>query len=297
MTTATTRPDQAGQTRAPLTTPEPDHAPLRKRKRDRVLLQVGCIAVTLFMIVPIYLITLAAFSTRESLNQFPLALLPTNFSTETMGIFMQSTGVIPGVINSVQVGLATLVLSFIIGIPAGYAVARFAFRGRDPYQLFMLFTRALPIVVLSVPLAQLFLNVGLYDTVPAVVLLHSALALPTAILITASVFVGVPADLEEAARIFGCTPFQAFRKVVLPMAVPGIAAASIFIFVMSWNEVLGAAILTLNHRTLPAQVLSSLSDSPLAYRFAGGFVLVLPAVVFIFFMRKYLTNMWGSTIR
>ena len=297
MTTATTRGQRGTEPRAALTTPEPDHAPLRKRRRGRVLLQIGCIAVTLFMGVPIYLIALAAFSTRESLNQFPLDLLPVNFSTETIGIFMQSTGIIAGVVNSIQVGLATLVLSFLIGIPAGYAVARFAFRGRDPYQLFMLFTRALPIVVLSVPLAQLFLGVGLYDSVLGVVLLHSALALPTAILITAAVFVGVPADVEEAARIFGCTPIQAFRKVVLPMALPGIAAASIFTFVMSWNEVLGAAILTLNHRTLPAQVLSSLSDSPLAYRFAGGFVLVLPALIFIFFMRKYLTNMWGSTIR
>ncbi len=297
MTTATSRGQQETEPRAALTTPEPDHGPLRKRRRSRVLLQIGCVAVTLFMGVPIYLIALAAFSTRESLNQFPLDLLPVNFSTETIGIFMQSTGILAGVVNSIQVGLATLVLSFLIGIPAGYAVARFAFRGRDPYQLFMLFTRALPIVVLSVPLAQLFLGVGLYDSVLGVVLLHSALALPTAILITAAVFVGVPADVEEAARIFGCTPLQAFRKVVLPMALPGIAAASIFTFVMSWNEVLGAAILTLNHRTLPAQVLSSLSDSPLAYRFAGGFVLVLPALVFIFFMRKYLTNMWGSTIR
>ena len=297
MTAATTRPQQAGAAGPQLTTPEPDHAPLRKRKRDRVWLQVVCVAVTLFMAVPIYLIALAAFSSRESLNQFPLGLLPTNFSTETIGVFMQSTGILPGVINSIQAGLGTLVLSFLIGIPAGYAIARFAFRGRDSYQLSMLFTRTLPIAVLSVPLASLFLNVGLYDSIFGVVLLHSALALPTAILITAAIFVGVPADVEEAARVFGCTPFQAFRKVVLPMAIPGIAAASIFTFVMSWNEVLGAAILTLNHRTLPAQVLSSLSDSPLAYRFAGGFVLVLPAVIFIFFMRRYLTNMWGGTIR
>jgi multiple sugar transport system permease protein len=85
--------------------------------------------------------------------------------------------------------------------------------------------------------------------------------------------------------------------VVMPMAIPGIAAASIFTFVMSWNEVLGASILTLNQRTLPAQVLSSLAESPLAYRFAGGFLLVIPALIFIFFMRRYLTNMWGSTIR
>ncbi|MGM9471249.1 carbohydrate ABC transporter permease [Pseudarthrobacter sp. YS3] len=276
---------------------EVDRRPLARQRRNRVLLQVACILVTLFMAVPIYLIALAAMSSRQSLQKFPLSFIPDNFSTETMQTFLQSTGVLGGLINSLQVGVFTLVLSLIVGVPAGYAVARFVFRGREPYQLFLLFTRALPIVVLSVPLAQLFLQTGLYDSVLAVVLLHSALALPTTILITASVFLGVPRDVEEAARIFGCSPVQAFVKVVMPMAIPGIAAASIFTFVMSWNEVLGASILTLNQRTLPAQVLSSLSESPLAYRFAGGFLLVVPALVFIFFMRRYLTNMWGSTIR
>jgi multiple sugar transport system permease protein len=199
--------------------------------------------------------------------------------------------------NSLIVGVGTLLLSALIGVPAGYALARFAFPGKEPYQLFLLFTRALPIVVLSVPLARLFLTVDMYDTTYGVILLHTALALPTTILISASVFLGVPNDVEEAARVFGCTPFKAFLKVVLPMALPGIAAASIFTFVMSWNEVLGASILTLDHRTLPAQVLTSLADSPLAYRFAGGFALVIPSIIFIALMRRYLTNMWGSTIR
>ncbi|WP_430297456.1 carbohydrate ABC transporter permease [Sinomonas sp. B1-1] len=274
-----------------------DRRPLAARRRQRVLLQVACVLVSLFMATPIYLIALAATSSRESLQRFPLSFIPDSFSLETMQTFLQSTGILGALINSVQVGLFTLVLSLVIGVPAGYAVARFAFPGRDPYQLFLLFTRALPIVVLSVPLAQLFLQTGLYDSALAVVLLHTALALPTTILITASVFLGVPRDVEEAARIFGCSPVQAFLKVVMPMAIPGIAAASIFTFVMSWNEVLGASILTLNQRTLPAQVLTSLSESPFAYRFAGGFLLVLPALIFIFFMRRYLTNMWGSTIR
>ncbi|GAA2202085.1 carbohydrate ABC transporter permease [Sinomonas flava] len=274
-----------------------DRRPLAARRRQRVLLQVACVLVSLFMATPIYLIALAATSSRESLQRFPLSFIPDSFSLETMQTFLQSTGILGALINSVQVGLFTLVLSLVIGVPAGYAVARFAFPGRDPYQLFLLFTRALPIVVLSVPLAQLFLQTGLYDSALAVVLLHTALALPTTILITASVFLGVPRDVEEAARIFGCSPIQAFLKVVIPMAIPGIAAASIFTFVMSWNEVLGASILTLNQRTLPAQVLTSLSESPFAYRFAGGFLLVLPALIFIFFMRRYLTNMWGSTIR
>jgi multiple sugar transport system permease protein len=274
-----------------------DTTPIARQKRNRFLLQAACIAVSLFMLIPIYLISLAALSTRDSLNQFPLSLLPTNLSVETLNAFLGSTGIFGALGNSLIVGLGTLLFAAMIGVPAGYALARYSFKGKDPYQLFLLFTRALPIVVLSVPLARLFLTVDIYDTTYAVILLHTALALPTTILISASVFLSVPIDVEEAARLFGCTPLGAFGRVVLPMALPGLAAASIFTFVMSWNEVLGASILTLDHRTLPAQVLSSLSDSPLAYRFAGGFALVIPSIIFIALMRRYLTNMWGSTIR
>ncbi|RAX18711.1 carbohydrate ABC transporter permease [Pseudarthrobacter sp. AG30] len=277
--------------------PTVDTIPIARQKRNRFLLQAACIAVSLFMLIPIYLISLAALSTRASLNDFPLSLLPTNLSVETLNGFLGATGIFGALGNSLIVGAGTLVLAALIGVPAGYALARFSFRGKDPYQLFLLFTRALPIVVLSVPLARLFLTVDIYDTTYAVILLHTALALPTTILISASVFLSVPIDVEEAARLFGCSPLGAFGRVVLPMALPGLAAASIFTFVMSWNEVLGASILTLDHRTLPAQVLSSLSDSPLAYRFAGGFALVIPSIIFIALMRRYLTNMWGSTIR
>ena len=275
----------------------PDRTPLRARRRRRIGVQIACLAITGFMAIPIYLIALAAFSSRDALNAFPKALWPQDPSADTMSAFLTSTGVLPAFVNSLMVGAWTLVVSLVIGLPAGYAMARYVFRGRDAYQLFLLFTRALPIVVLSVPLAQLFLTTGVYDTTWAVMLLHSALALPTTVLITASVFLAVPPDVEEAAKIFGCTPFQAFVRVVVPLALPGISAASIFTFVLSWNEVLGAAVLTLNRRTLPAQVLSTLTDSPLAYRFAGGFALVIPAVVFIALMRRYLLNMWGTTIR
>lgn len=263
----------------------------------RVGLQLACLAITAFMGLPLYLIGLAAFSSREALNAFPLQLVPAEVSTETIRTFLGSTGVVGGYLNSFMVGLSTVVLALLVGVPAGYALARYAFRGRDPYQLFLLLTRALPIVVLSVPLAKVFLGTGLYDTTYAVTLLHTALALPTTVLITAAVFVGVPAEHEEAAQIFGASPVKAFTRVVLPQALPGIAAVAMFTFVLSWNEVLGATILTLNQRTLPAHVLTTLSDSPLAFRFAGGLALVLPAVVFVAVMRRYLLNMWGTTLR
>jgi multiple sugar transport system permease protein len=296
MTAQTTRPAPAWVA-ADVQLPPVDDAPLRALRRRRALLQLACVAVTLFMGFPVYLIALAAFSSRQTLNAFPKSLLPKAISSETISAFLSSTGVVPAFLNSLAVGVGTLVLALLVGAPAGYAIARFAFRGREPYQLLMLMTRALPIVVLSIPLAQIFLTAGLYDSVLAVTLVHAALALPTTILITASVFVSVPRDVEEAAQVFGCTRFQAFRRVVVPMALPGIAASAIFTFVLSWNEILAAAVLTLNNRTLPAQVLTSLSDSPLAFRFAGGFALVVPALLFILLMRRYLLNMWGSTIR
>ncbi|GAA2107072.1 carbohydrate ABC transporter permease [Actinomadura alba] len=274
-----------------------DRAPLARRRRNRMLVQVACLAITAFMAAPMYLITLAAFSTRESLNAFPKSFAPADVSTETLRSFLGATGVVPSFLNSLVVGLLTLVLSVAIGTPAGYALARHVFAGRDAYQLFLLFTRALPIVVLSVPLARFFITAGLSDTVLAVALLHTALALPTTVLITASIFTAVPRDLEEAALVFGCTRASAFRQVVAPLALPGIAAASLFTFVLSWNEVLGAAVLTLTNRTLPAQVLGSLQWSPLPYRFAGGFALLVPALIFIFVMRRYLLNMWGTTLR
>src|SRR5918911_4391028 len=269
----------------------------RRAQPARWHLYVAAIAISLFILIPIYLIAVAAFTPRSVLNGFPKPLLPLAISTDTMQAFLSTRGVGPSVMNSLLVGLMTLVLSTLLGAPAGYALARFAFRGRDAFQLLILMTRAFPIAILAVPLTVTFINWNLYDTVWAVALVHTALALPTTVLITASVFISVPVDLEEAALTLGCTPLGAFTRVALPLALPGLAAASIFTFVLSWNEVFASVILTVQNRTLPAQVLTQLDNSPLAYKFAGGFALIVPALIFIFFIRRYLFNMWGRVVR
>jgi multiple sugar transport system permease protein len=260
-------------------------------------LYVFAILISLFIVIPIYVIAVAAFTPRAVLNGFPKPWLPVTISTDTMQAFLASRGVGQSVINSVIVGVLTLVLSLVLGAPAGYALARFAFRGRDSFQMLILMTRAFPIAILAVPLTITFINWNLYDTLWAVALVHTALALPTTVLITASVFVSVPVDLEEAALTLGCTPLGAFLRVAMPLALPGLAAASIFTFVLSWNEVFASVILTVQNRTLPAQVLTQLDVSPLPYKFAGGFALIVPALIFIFFIRRYLFNMWGRVVR
>ena len=211
-----------------------------------------------------------------------------------MAFFLQSEGVVQGVVNSIIVAVITLALSTIIAVPAGYAISRYIFRGRDSYRLSILAVRAFPIVILAVPLAVVFINLAIYDTVPSVALMHTALTLPTTVLIIGSVFASIPYELEEAAQVFGCTPIQAFRTVVMPLVMPGIAAAAIFTFVMSWNEVFAATILTIQNRTLPALVLVSLDRSSQPYQFAAAFFMLVPSLIFIFIIRRYLFNMWGQ---
>ncbi|MEO8631961.1 MAG: carbohydrate ABC transporter permease [Chloroflexota bacterium] len=267
---------------------------MNARTIDRTLIYGSAVLLALWVIVPFYLIFLSAFSRPNDVFVYPKPLLPTDLSTETMQIFLQSTGVIAAVLNSIAVAVITIVLSMLLGAPAGYALARFTFRGRQAFQLIVLATKMFPVAILSIPLAVAFVRLGLYDNIVGVSLVHTAMALPFVILVTAGVFAGVSNELEEAAMTLGCSRFTAFLRVALPLALPGLAAAAIFTFVISWNEVFAASILTLRQRTLPALVLFALQQSPLYFKFAGGFFMVMPAIVFIFFMRRYLLNLWGG---
>jgi multiple sugar transport system permease protein len=267
----------------------------RRRKISRAFTYLVAILLSLWILIPIYFIGSMALTTTAAVRSYPKGVLPfIPFSFDTMRFFLNSEGIISGTINSVIVAVITLVLSTIIAAPAGYALSRFVFRGRDAFRLMILAVRAFPIVILAIPLAVVFISLGMYDSVYSLALMHTALTLPTTILVIGSVFASVPYTLEEAAQVYGCTPFQAFRHVVLPLVLPGIAAAAIFTFVMSWNEVFAASVLTIQNRTLPAQVLTALPYSPEPYKFAGGFFMLIPSMIFIFFIRRYLFNMWGQ---
>jgi multiple sugar transport system permease protein len=211
--------------------------------------------------------------------------------------FMHIDGVWSATLISVEAAVLCMAFSILLGVPAGYALARFRFHGGTAFRLMILLTRAFPVAILALPLTVGFIRLGLYDTALGVSLIHTALALPFAVLVSASLFQAVPREFEEAAWVFGCSRLRAFRHVVLPLVLPGIAATSIFAFVISWNEVFAASVLTVRHKTLTAYLLSVLSESPLQVQFAGGFVLIIPSVLFIFLVRKHLFAMWGIANR
>ena len=275
----------------------------RRRQRalvahaSRVLLYATAIVLSLWVLAPVYVITLAAFSDEKDVYNYPKQLLPTELSTSTLSFFLHFGGMLDALQRSVWVAAITLVLSLVVGTPAGYALARFHFRGADTVRLSVVATRAFPIVILSIPLAVIFINWGIDDSVLGVSLAHTALALPFVVLTTASVFASVSPELEEAAMTLGCSRASAFVRVALPLALPGLAASAIFVFIISWNEVFAASLLTLQHRTLPAEVLALLDGAPLNFRFAGGFFLMAPSLVVILLIRKYLFTMWGRVVR
>jgi multiple sugar transport system permease protein len=263
----------------------------------RTIYVTGIVMLCAWVLVPIYLVALGAFGGRFGAFKWPKTFLPTDTSVAAFMTFVRIDGVWNAALNSLIAAGFTMLFSIALGAPAGYALARYTFRGQDAFRLLVLLTRAFPLAMLALPLTVLFIRFGLYDTPLGVSLVHTALALPFAALVTASLFAGNPRELEEAAWVFGCTRMQAFRKVIVPLALPGLTAAAIFAFVISWNEVFAASVLTVRERTLTAYLFTVLSESPLHFRLAGGFLLIVPSVAFIFAVRKYLFAMWGIANR
>jgi multiple sugar transport system permease protein len=266
------------------------------QRRTRWVLLIGGVLATAWILLPLYFLLINAFSSPEAVSQFPKAYWPEG-NTESMAFLLGFQGVISALINSLAVAAMTMVISIALGAPAGYAIARYDFRGKTAFRMLIMLTRAFPLPLLALPLAVFFIRHGIDDTLWGLAMVHSMLALPFAVLITYSLFSGVPVELEEAAWVFGCNKWQAFMRVVLPLAAPGLAASAVFAFVISWNEVFAAAVLTIENRTLTAFLLQSLNTSPVYLKFAGGALLVVPAAIFMFLIRKHLFSMWGISNR
>jgi multiple sugar transport system permease protein len=266
------------------------------RRAGNWLLVACVVLLCVWVLLPIYLLLVNALSSPEQVTGFPKRMIP-SFDFGSLSFFVNFAGVARALWNSVLVASLTMILSIGIGAPAGYALSRFDFPGKEAFRFLVLMTRAFPLPLLALPLAVMFIRTGLDDTAIGLAIVHTTLALPFAVLITFSLFSGIPVELEEAAWTLGCTRAQAFRKVILPLALPGIAASAVFAFTISWNEVFAAAVLTIENRTLTAFLLQSINVSPPYLKFAGGAALVVPALIFIFAVRKYLFAMWGIANR
>jgi multiple sugar transport system permease protein len=196
--------------------------------------------------------------------------------------------------NSVIVSAATAIVVTLVASGAGYALSRFVFRGKFWLVGLMLLTQMFPLVMLISPIFRIFSPLGLTNSLTGLVIVYSAFNVPFATFLMQSFFDGIPRELEEAAMIDGDTRFGAFRKIVLPLTLPGIAATLGFVFTAAWSELLFALMLISksDKSTFPVGLLTFVSKFSVDFgqMMAAGVMALLPAFVFFILIQKYLVQ-------
>jgi multiple sugar transport system permease protein len=210
--------------------------------------------------------------------------------------FRVTREVVPALIRSIEIAFLTILISLSIGGLAGYAFARYRFRGKNMLKFSVLFVRMFPAVAIALPMIIILANMGLYDQPLGLSLVYSVGSIGLTVWITASIFMGIPVSLEEAALVFGATKFRAFLRITLPLAFPGLAASAMYAFLGAWNETVAAIMLTQFHPTFSVVVYQTLlgATGQINLAAAAGMAMAVPAVIFTFFIRRYINQMWGG---
>ena len=210
--------------------------------------------------------------------------------------FQITRDAVPSLIRSLEICALTILISLSIGGMAGYAFARYRFAGRDLLKFSALFVRMFPGIAIALPMVIILAKMGFYDRPIGLSLVYAVGNIALTVWITASIFMGIPESLEEAAEVFGATRIQAFLRITLPLALPGLAAAAMYAFLGAWNETVAALILTQFNPTFSVVVYQSLvgATGQINLAAAGGIVMAIPTVTFTYFIRRYIRQMWGG---
>lgn len=196
------------------------------------------------------------------------------------------------IFNSLTITIASTLICIIAGALTAYAIARKPdFRGRRPLDGLMIAVRALPAIIIILPLFNLGALIGLYDKIWVLIIIYAAFSVPFAIWLLTSFFEQIPVEIEEAARVDGAGTFTLFTRILLPLAAPGLVATSIFIALLSWNEFLVPVIMAgENSKTLPVLVASFISNRTLDWgpMAAASTVAIVPILIFTIVIQRYL---------
>lgn len=216
----------------------------RRVRLNRIGFALVLIATILAIVYPFYWMVMGSFLPEgSSIANSPL-FFPGTLSTEAYQSVFASRPMLLWIGNTFLVTLAVTLLTLPLALLASYGLNRFRFRGRLFFIFFVLLTQLLPASALIVPLFLIFRNYGLLDTFPGLIAAYTTFTLPLAIWVLWGYLQSISFEFEEAALIDGCTRLGAFMRVTLPIAVPGVVATALFIFLESWNEYLLALVLT-----------------------------------------------------
>jgi multiple sugar transport system permease protein len=261
----------------------------------------NAIAVILALIPVLWILSLSFKdpSTITNADFWPVKWTGSNYS----GILSTSQFIRP-LINSIGIGLIATVIAVTLASLAAYAVARLAFPGKQVLIGMSLLIAIFPLISLVTPLFSIERALGLFNTWPGLIIPYVAFGLPLGIYILSAFFREIPWELEKAAKMDGATPFQAFTKVIAPLAAPGMVTTAILVFLAAWNEFLLAISLTSTTaaRTAPAAMGfftgSSQFTAPTGSISAAAVVITIPIIIFVlFFQRRIVAGLTSGAVK
>jgi multiple sugar transport system permease protein len=227
-------------------------ARFRHEGYGRMLVAILFVLIYLF---PVYWMVATSLKTSAAIFATPPQVVPSPpVFTAYIEAVINNPLTIRAILNSTIISLGTMALTLILAAPAAYALARLHLRGGTLITLLLLITQLLPAIVIATPLFVLFSRIGLLNSYPALILADTTFTLPFAVIILRPFFLTVPAELEAAAKIDGCTQLSAFWRVILPLVQPGLVTVAAFAFLMSWGEFLFALALNTNENVQPVTV-------------------------------------------
>lgn len=273
-----------------------------KGSLERLFWGAGSMVVVAYALIPVaWIISLSLKRTADLSDQ---RFLPSVVSFENYGIVFRDPQFPAALWNSIGIaGLSTLI-AVLLAMFAAYAVVRLEFPGRRLIMVAALAIAMFPPVSIVGPLFNLWRSVGLYDTWAGLILPYITFALPLAIWVLAAFFRQIPWDLEKAARVDGATPLQAFARVIVPLAAPGVFTAAILVFIFAWNDFLFAITLTSSNdaRTVPAAIAfftgSSRFEQPTGAIAAASVVVTVPIILLVLmFQRRIVAGLTAGAVK
>jgi trehalose transport system permease protein len=254
----------------------------------KVLFPLWVVVSTLIVLFPVYLIFMVSFAPGIALFGERPDLFITEPTLQWWRGVIEGGSLVPPLIKSLVVASVTTVLAIVIAAPAAYVISRFRPAIRYTIVIGLLVTRMFPEFAIGISVATRFASFGLVDDYLGVILAHLIGSLPFIAWILVGTFETVPRDLEEAAAIDGASRLGALVRVVFPVALPGIAVASLFVWLYSWNEFLYARLLTTTQNTLPLQVFQAIDRGSKQEMATVAAVLTLPILFVVYFLQRYL---------
>ncbi|NLJ80449.1 MAG: carbohydrate ABC transporter permease [Firmicutes bacterium] len=257
--------------------------------------------ITVIVLVPFLWLVISSLSPEKELLAKPLRWLPSRISFERyLNIFTEQKAGTTGydfrqaMVNSLKVAFCVVVISVVSGTIAAYSFARLRFRLKNKIIMLFLFTYMIPPVAIIIALFTIFNELNLLDTLGGLAVLYSSFATPFVVWIMRGYMQSIPKDLEDAARVDGCSRLQALTKVILPLAVPGLIATSILVFLFSWEEFFYSLIFTstVNSKTIPVAIAEFSGRHKVDFGLiaTGGVLAALPPVILTLIFQKYIIS-------